>query len=240
MAELLPARRAVDRRGLVVRRRDRLQPGEQRDRDERDAAPDVRRDHRQPCMPRDAEKIDVSVDQPDLDERPADDRELGVVDPPEGNRRERGRHDVGQQDDGAKEALEADVAVEEQREPEAKRELDDARHHRVEDGVEEREARDRIVPEELVVLEADPRAGAPDLGVGEAEPEAEPERIGQEDDQQQCRWQHEQHAQRIAIVLQSLESRHASIGTTARHRRAAAELRLTRAKRSVILERGEL
>ena len=218
VAELLPARRAVDRRGFVVGRRDRLQSGEQGDGDEGHAAPDVGGDHRQARVPRLAEEIDVLVDQAHLHQHPADDGELRVVDPPEGDRRERRRHDVGQQDDGAKEGLEADVAVEEQCEPEAEHELDDARHHRVEDGVEERQARDRVVPEELVVLEADPRAGAPDLGVGEAEPEAEAERIRQEDDQQQRRRQHEQHAQRVAVVLQSFE--HANPMAVAKRTRA--------------------
>ena len=132
VAELLPRRRAVDRRRLVVRRRDRLQAGEQRDRHERHAAPDVGGDHRPARVPRVAEEVDVVVDQAHLHQQPADDRELRVVDPPERDRRERRRHDVGQQDDGAKEGLEADVAVEQDRQPEAEEELEDARDDRVE------------------------------------------------------------------------------------------------------------
>ena len=51
VAELLPRRRAVEARRFVVRRRDRLQAGEQRDRDERHAAPDVGGDRREPRVP---------------------------------------------------------------------------------------------------------------------------------------------------------------------------------------------
>ena len=146
------------------------------------------------ACPRLAEEVDVLVDDAHPHQRPADDRELRIVDPPERDRRQRGRHDERQQHDGAQERLERQVLVEQQREPEAQAELDDARDHRVEDRVEQREARDLVAPEEFEVLEADPFAGAADLGVGEAEPRAEPERIGEEHQQQRRRGQHEQRA----------------------------------------------
>src|SRR5262245_13836322 len=66
VAKPLPRRRAVDGGGLVERGRYRLQAGEQRDRDERHAAPDIGEDHRPARVPRIAEKIDIDRDQPEL------------------------------------------------------------------------------------------------------------------------------------------------------------------------------
>jgi hypothetical protein len=50
--EALPGRRAVERGRLVERGRDRLQAGQQADRDEGDAAPDIGRDGRPARVPR--------------------------------------------------------------------------------------------------------------------------------------------------------------------------------------------
>jgi hypothetical protein len=66
-----------------------------------------------------AEEVDVLVDQPDLLQRPGDDRELRVVDPPERDRRQHGRHDEGQQHERAHDGLERQVLVEQQRQPQA-------------------------------------------------------------------------------------------------------------------------
>ena len=63
VAEALPRRRTVQQGGLVERRRDGLQAGEERDRDERDAAPDVGGNRRQARQPRVAQEVDVAVDQ---------------------------------------------------------------------------------------------------------------------------------------------------------------------------------
>ena len=161
VAELLPRRRAVEARRLVVRRRDRLQSGEQRDRDERHAAPDVGGDGREARIPRIAEEVDVLVDEAHLHQRPADDRELRIVDPPERDRRQRRRHDERQQHDCAQERLERQVLVEQQRQPQAEPELDDAGDGRVEERVEQREAGNRVAPQELEILQADPLAGRP-------------------------------------------------------------------------------
>ena len=132
VAELLPRRRAVEAGGFVVRRRDRLQAREQRDRDERHAAPDVRGDRGEARVPRLAEEIDVRVDQAHVLQRPADDRELRIEDPPERDRGKRRGHDERQEHDGAEECLERQVLVEDQREPQPEHELDDARDERVE------------------------------------------------------------------------------------------------------------
>ena len=56
--EALPRGGAVERRRLVQRLRDGLQPGEERDRDEGHAAPDVGGDHRPAGVPRLAEEVD--------------------------------------------------------------------------------------------------------------------------------------------------------------------------------------
>ena len=82
----------------------------------------------------------------------------------------------------------------------------------VEERVEERQPGDRVAPQELVVLEADPLARPADLGVGEAEPEAQAERIGQEQQQQHRRGQHEEQPERVAVVLQSFEKGHRRTG----------------------------
>ena len=47
-----------------------------------------------------------------------------------------------------------------------------------------------------------PLARTPDLGVGKAEPNAQTERIGQEQQQQHRRWQHEDQAEGVAAVLE--------------------------------------
>src|SRR6185436_16453626 len=76
---------------------------------------------------------------------------------------------------------------------------------RIEDRVEQREPRDFVAPQELVVLESDPFAAAADLRVGEAEPRAESERIREEQQQQQRRRQQEQEAEGVAVVLEAGE-----------------------------------
>ena len=56
--EPAPAAGAVDARGVVERRVDALQAGEQQDRDERRRLPDVGGDHRHPC----GERMDEPVE----------------------------------------------------------------------------------------------------------------------------------------------------------------------------------
>jgi len=74
--------------------------------------------------PRRSQEVDVGgADVQHLDQEIGDDRELRIVDPPERQRREHGRHDPGQQHDGAQQALERKMVVEQQRQPEAEREF---------------------------------------------------------------------------------------------------------------------
>ena len=100
-----------------------------------------------------------------------------------------------------KKALNGQV-VEQDREAEAEPEFEHAGDDRVEEGVEHREPEHRVVPQPGEVLEADEDARAPDLGIGEAQPDAEAERIGQEQDQERRRRQHEPEADPVAIVLE--------------------------------------
>ena len=131
-AEPLPGSRAVERRRLVERGRNRLQSREQGDGDEGYAAPDVRHDHGEARVPGLAEKVDVMVDDSELDQRPGDDRELRIVDPPEGDRRKHGGHDERQQNDRAQQRFERQPPVQQQGEIEAEKKLEETR----DDGVE--------------------------------------------------------------------------------------------------------
>src|SRR5439155_8068940 len=75
------------------------------------------------------------------------------------------------------------------------------------------EAHDGVAPQELKVVEPDKFAGATDLRIGEAEPCAESERIGQKHQQQCRRRKQEQQTEDVAVVKPA-----------ARHAAAAARL----------------
>ncbi len=157
---------------------------------------------------------------PSLDQRPRDDRELRIVDPPERDRRQHGRHDERDQHDRADHRLERHVPVQQQRQIKPDREFDGAGDDRVEQRVEHREPEDRIVPQPLVVLEADENAGAADAFVGETHPDAEAQRIGQEQDQERRRRQHEPQRHPVAVGLAAAPTATACrrIGGLYRHR----------------------
>ena len=142
-----------------------------------------------------------------MHEQPADHRELRIVDPPERDGRQCGRHDKWQQDYRAQERCETHMLVEEHCKPEAQHELEDTGDDRVEQRVEEGQPRNRVAPEEDVVLEADEFPRPSDLRIGESEPDAESQRICQENEQQQRGREHEERPQRVAAVLQSLQQR---------------------------------
>ena len=128
-----------------------------------------------------AEEVDIGGAQMQhVDQQIGDDRELRIVDPPERQRRQHGRHDPGQQHDGAQQALEREMVVEQQRQPEAEREFSEGRDRRIEHAVEHRVPPQGIGQQILEVLEADENAAPADRGVGEGEPDAEAERIGEE------------------------------------------------------------
>src|SRR3546814_10496275 len=101
MEEALPGVGAVDRGGLVQLRADRLHPGQQRDREERDAAPDVDGDdaaHREVGV---TQPVDALVDQADLPQQPVQHAEGRVEHPLPGEGRQHRRDDERQQDEGA-------------------------------------------------------------------------------------------------------------------------------------------
>jgi hypothetical protein len=152
-----------------------------------------------------AEEVDVGVDDAELDQRPGDDRELAVVDPPEGDGRQHRRHDPRQQHDGAQEGLERQMLVEQQRQPHAEPELQDAGHDGVDEGVVDRQPEHRIAEQPAVVLQPDEHAAPPDGGVGHAQPDAEAQRIGEEHQQDGGRRQHEQHAEELVAGKQPFQ-----------------------------------
>ena len=159
-------------------------PASRRDGDERDAAPDVGGDQGQARVPGRAQEVDVGLAPAQhVDQEVGDDRELRVVDPPEGQGREHGRHDEGDQDDGAQERFERQVLVEHQRQPQAQRELSDGGQDRVEQGVEHGQAEHRVGEQPDVVVEPDELARTADGGVGEGEPDAQAQGVGEEQDQ---------------------------------------------------------
>src|SRR5262249_6804504 len=80
----------------------------------------------------------------------------------------------------------------------------DARDAGIEQRVEHREPEDGVAPQPLVVLDADEIAAAADPRVGERYPNAEAERIGEEQDQERRRRQHEPGAEPAAVDLEPL------------------------------------
>ena len=147
-----------------------------------------------------AEEVDRAVDHAELHQRPGDDRELRIVDPPEGQRREHGRNHPGQEHDRPEEGLERQVLIQQQRQPEPEDEFQDRGDDRVEKRVEDREPEHRVLGQEDVVLEPDEHPVAADARVGEAEPDAETERIGQEADKEDGGRQHEEEAEHVPVL----------------------------------------
>ena len=154
-----------------------------------------------------------------VDQQIGDDRELRIVDPPERQRRQHGRHDPGQQHDGAEQALEREVVVQQQRQPEAEREFSEGRDRRIEDAVEHRVPPQRIGQQVLEVLEADEDAAPADRGVGEGEPDAEAQRIGQEHQQQADRRRQANDDQERLVVEQPRQPVRLPLNQTSRRQR---------------------
>lgn len=179
-------------------------PGQQRDRDEGNAAPDIGGDQREARRPGRAEEVDIGgAPVQHVDQKVGDDRELRIVDPPERQRREHRRHDPGHQDDRTQQALERKMVVEQQCEPEAERELSKGRDPRVDHAVEHRVPPQGIGEQILEILEADEDAFSADRRVGEGEPDAEAERIGQEHREQPDRRCEAHHDQERLVVEQA-------------------------------------
>src|SRR6202165_4732597 len=185
VAEALPRASTVEHRRLIERRRYGLQPGQQRDRDERNSAPDVRSDQREARRPGTSQEADVgAADVKHIHEEIRDDGELRIVNPPERKRRENRRNNPGQQNDGAQKAFERKVVVQQQRQPEAEREFSKRRDGGVEHAVEHRVPPQRIGQQILEVFQPDKNPAAADGGIGERQPDAQSERVGEEHQQQ--------------------------------------------------------
>src|SRR5258708_23780169 len=94
------------------------------------------------------------------------------------------------------------MIVEEQRQPEAEREFPEGRDRGIEPTVEHRVAPQRIGQQILEILETDENAAPADGGVGESEPDAEAQRIGQEYREQADRRRQAHHDQERLVVEQ--------------------------------------
>src|SRR5262249_589710 len=162
----------------------------QGNRDEGHPPPDVGKNYRPARVPRVAEKIDIRRDQSELPQRPGNNGELRIKQPPEGDRREHCRHDERNKDDGADNCFEGQPLMQQKRKIESDGELYGAGNGSVEQSVEDREPEDRIVTQEVIVLDADELAAATEPRICEGEPDAESERISEKQDEEGCGRQH--------------------------------------------------
>ena len=96
--------------------------------------------------------------------------------------------------------LERQLLVEQNRQVQADRELDDAGDDRVEQREEHRRLELAVADDPLVVLQADELARRADLGVGERQPDAQAERVDEEQQQERRRRQHEQQPEEVLVV----------------------------------------
>jgi hypothetical protein len=148
-------------------------------------------------------RVDIGgTDVQHVDQKVGDNRELRIVDPPERQRRQHGWHDPGQQDDGAEQALEWKMVVQQQRQPKAEREFSEGRDPGIDDAVKHRVPPQGIAEQVLKVLEADEDAATADGGVGKSEPDPEAERIGQEHREQTDRGRQADRDQKRLVVEQ--------------------------------------
>src|ERR1700694_6041700 len=203
VTKALPGRRAVQHRRLIERRRYGLQARQQRDRHEGNAAPDIGGDQREPRGPGTAEKVDIGGAQVQhVHQQIRNNGKLRIVDPPERQRRQHRGHDPRQQHDGPQQALEREVVVQQQRQPEAEREFSEGGDGGIEHAVKYRVPPQRIAQQILEILKADENAAAAGGGVGERQPDAEAKRIGQEHQQQADRRREEKNDKKRLVVEQ--------------------------------------
>ncbi len=149
------------------------------------------------------EEVDVGGAQMQhVHQQVGDDRELRIVDPPPCDRRQHGGHYPRQQHDGADERLERDVVVQQQCQPEAEQKFTYRRDDRVHDRIGHRHPEHRVLGERDEIIQPDEVAGLADRRVGQRQPQAEAERIGEEHDQQPGGGQHAQCGQERLVVEQ--------------------------------------
>src|SRR5690606_22860513 len=104
--------------------------------------------------------------------------------------------------DSAEEVFPRQMAVQYQRQPEAEPEFQDGCSDSVEDRVEDGEQENAIVPQQLVVFEADEDARPAEPGVRKGKPHAEAERVREEDEQENRSWKEKEKPQHIAALAQ--------------------------------------
>ncbi len=178
--EALPAVCAVERRRLLQVRADGLQAREQRDGEERHPAPRIDHDGAPHAVGAVGEERELGRDEAGLVEQPVEHAEGGIEHPSPREGAEHGGHDERQEHGGAHDPLAAEVPVEQERQPHPQRQLEEGGPERVEAGVPECGPEDRVVPRLDEIVQADEDPDIAHAGVGQREPHAHHERIGDE------------------------------------------------------------
>jgi hypothetical protein len=179
--ESLPGVGSVDGGRILDLGADGLEPREERDGEERHPPPDIDQDDRPHGSHRPAQPVHAHVDEAQAVEHPVHDAERGIEHPLPGQGGQDRGNDPGQEHGGPQEALESDQHVQHDRDGHAQRQLEHGRDGRVDERVLGRALEDRIVPQLDEIAEADEGPLAADQGVREAQPDAPPEGIGDED-----------------------------------------------------------
>src|SRR6185295_19814425 len=110
----------------------------------------------------------------------------------------------GQQDESTGESLAAEITVEEHRQPQPERQLEDGGHASIDEGVVDRGAKDSVVEYLVEVGEADELAGHTYARVGHRQQNTANERIGNEHTEQH-QGRHQQHECEPTLVLEQPE-----------------------------------
>ncbi len=201
MPEARPRAGPVGVGGLVDLLGDRHQPGQDRDREERQPAPHVDRDdrgHRVVLLP---EPVGARrVHEPQGQPGPVHHAVERVEHPPPPEGGERGGDDPRQQHRAPDQPLEPELLVEQEREHDPQHDLerdrDAGEHERVLEGLAEGVA----LPEADEVAEAHELAGPPDERVGQGQVEGHHERVGhQEQEEDEGRGDEERPQDRLAV-----------------------------------------
>src|SRR4029077_6329991 len=92
-----------------------------------------------------AQPVDPAGDQAEMVEEPIENAERRVEHPLPGKSREHGRDDEGQQEKGAGESLAAEIAIEQQGQPQPERQLEDRGYTRIKERVVDGGAKDPVI-----------------------------------------------------------------------------------------------
>ena len=172
---------AVHGRRLVQLGRDRLHAGQERDAEERKAAPDVHghdRGHGRARLAQPAHAL--GQDAEDAHEQVVQHAEAAVEHPQEVQRRDDGRRDPRDQQHARPERAPADARGEDQRHHHAEAELEDHRPEREDEAVDDGALEESVPRQPDVVLEADEDGRHADQLVGHGQVDRVAERIGDE------------------------------------------------------------